>query len=132
MGQVQIYSRLDQEALESLQRYRTSIGLPAVGEFQRPPKIQQIGDWVDSLAYEKLGRPWDIFVTGTFRPITRRWRNPRGFAAIETSLKDPCVMKLQAGDFAERLASHSPSEEYVRRFFESWIKRLSERLPVPR
>jgi hypothetical protein len=128
MGQVQIYSRLDQEAQRSLQDYRVSIGLPAVAEFQRPPKIQQIGDWVDSLAYKHLGRPWDIFGTGTFRPIVRRWRNPRGFAAIETSVKDPSVVKLQASDFTERLASHSPSEEYVQRFFRTWIQRLSERL----
>jgi hypothetical protein len=128
MGQVQIYSRLDQEAQKTLQDYRVSIGLPAVAQFQRTPKIQQIGDWVDSLAYKHLGRPWDIFATGTFRPVVRRWRNPRGFAAIETSVKDPSVVKLHARHFSEQLASHSPSEEHVQRFFRGWIQRLSEGL----
>lgn len=128
MGQVQIYSRLDQEAQKSLQDYRISIGLPGIGEFQRPPKIEQIGAWVDALAYEKLRRPWDIFVTGTFRPIVRRWRNPRGFAAIETSVREPSLTSLQARDFTERLSSHSPSEEYIRRFFDEWIQRLSDGL----
>jgi hypothetical protein len=59
VGQVQIYSRLDQEAHKALQDYRISIGLPAVAEFQRPPKIIQIGEWVDALAYQQLGKPWE-------------------------------------------------------------------------
>lgn len=130
MDRVQIYSRLDQEAKKSLQNYRISIGLPAVAEFQRPVNVQQIGDWVDSLAYERLGKPWDIFVTGTFRPVRQRWRNPRGFAAVETSVRkaNPASRSIHASDFVERLSSHSPSQQYIERFFYSWIQRLGEGL----
>jgi hypothetical protein len=130
VGQVQIYSRLDQEAHKALQDYRISIGLPAVAEFQRPPKIIQIGDWVDDLAYQELGKPWDLFVTGTFRPVTRRWGNPKGFAAVETSLRggESLTRSLCSSDFIERLASRSPSEGYVQRFFCDWARRLTEGL----
>src|SRR5262249_51876267 len=61
-------------------------------------------------------------------PIIRRRRNSRGFAAIETSLKDPSVTSLRASDFTERLSSHSPSEGYVQRFFQDWMQRLGNGL----
>jgi hypothetical protein len=130
VGQVQIYSRLDQEAHKALEDYRISIGLPAVAEFKRPPKIIQIGEWVDALAYQQLGKSWDLFVTGTFRPVTRRWGNPRGFAVVETSLRggQPFTRALCSSDFVQRLASRSPSEGYVQRFFYDWVRRLTEAL----
>ena len=130
MGNVQIYSRHDQEAHEGLQAYRISIGLPAVAEFQLPPKTQQIGEWVDGLAYEHLGKPWDVFVTATFRPMIRRWSNGRGFAELETCVArgDGSPRSLGLRDYGERLASHSPSQDYVQRFFGDWTERLAQGL----
>jgi hypothetical protein len=130
MGQVQIYSRLDQEAHKALQEYRISIGLPAVAEFQCPPKIIQIGEWVDQLSYQHLGKPWDFYVTGTFRPIIRRWRNPKGFAAVETYVQraEDQARNIESHDIKERLASRSPSQGYVQRFFYDWTERLARGL----
>jgi hypothetical protein len=130
MGQVQIYSRMDEEARKSLEEYRMSVGLAPVAELERPAKIIQIGEWVDELANEKVGRPWDLFVTATFRPITRRWRNPRGFAAVETGLSrsDASARSIEARDLTLRLASQSPSAGYVQRFFYDWTQRLTSGL----
>jgi hypothetical protein len=132
VGQIQIYSRLDQEAHKGLENFRQSIGLtPIPGpDSQRPPRIQQIGRWVDEVCHEKLDKDWDIFVTGTFRPMFRRWRNPKGFAAVETSVQkaNPSSRTLHARDFREKLASHSPSEGYVQRYFYEWIQHVSQGL----
>src|SRR5215469_14328347 len=130
MGQVQIYSRLDQEAFENLEQYRISIGLPAVADLQRPARISEIGAWADNAVCDTSGKTWDVFATGTFRPIIRRWRNPRGFAAVETALKerDPSTRFIEFGDYTERLASHSPSEAHVQRVFYEWIARVKQGL----
>lgn len=113
-----------------MQEYRISIGLPPVAEFQRPPRIMQIGEWVDHLSYQHLGKLWDLYVTGTFRPIVRRWRNPKGFAAVESHVdrKESRKRNIEPRDIKERLASHSPSQGYVQRFFYDWTERLARGL----
>jgi hypothetical protein len=130
MGDVRIFSKLDQEAHKALQDYRVAIGLEPVVEFARPPKIVEVGEWVDQLALEKLGRPWDLFVTATFRPVVRRWKNPSGFAALETALVKGAgkLFVLTSADLTQRLASHSPSAGYVQRFFSKWIGELTQML----
>ncbi len=130
MGDVRIYSKLDQEAHKALQDYRIAIGLHPVAEFVRPPRIVEVGEWVDRLAVEKLGRDWNLFVTATFRPRIRRWKNPSGFAATETALVKGAEKGtlLTRADLTQRLSSHSPSAGYVQRFFTGWIADLTEAL----
>jgi hypothetical protein len=124
MGDVRIYSKLDQEAQKALQDYRLAIGLPPVAEFERPKKIVEIGGWVDGV------RSWDVFVTATFRPQVRRWKNPAGFAALETGIAKGAERRstLSSSDFTQRLASHTPGMGYVQRFFSAWVQGLTQRL----
>ena len=124
MGDWRIYSKLDQEAEKGLQNYRLSIGLPPVSEFERPKRIVEIGGWVDSL------KPWDLFVTATFRPRIRRWKNPSGLATFENSVTKEAKRHstLSGSDFTQRLASHTPALGYVQRFFSGWIEGLTEKL----
>ena len=124
MGAGRIYAKLDQEAQKALQDYRLAIGLPSIAEFERPKRIVEIGGWVDRL------RPWDLFVTATFRPQVRRWRNPAGFAALETGIAKGAELRstLSSRDFNQCLASHTPAAGYVERFFSGWVKGLTQTL----
>jgi hypothetical protein len=124
MGDVRIYSKLDQEAQKALQDYRLSIGLPPVAEFERPKRIVEIGGWVDCL------RLWVLFVTATFRPMRRRWKNPAGFRALETVIRKGCEMHstLSSSDFIQGPVSCTPSAAYVQGFFSRWIEGLTQKL----
>ncbi len=124
MGAGRIYSKLDQKAQKALQDYRLAIGLPPMAEFERPRKIVELGGWVDGL------RPWNLFVTATFRPQVRRWRNPAGFAALETGIAKGAELRstLSSSDFTQRFASHTPAAGYVQRFFSRWVEGLTQKL----
>jgi hypothetical protein len=124
MGDGRIYSKLDQEAQRALQDYRLAVGLTPVAPFERPKTIVEIGGWVDRL------RPWDLFVTATFRPQVRRWKNRAGFAALETGIARGAELRstLSSRDFTQRLASHTPAAGYVQRFFSGWIEGLTQTL----
>jgi hypothetical protein len=124
MGMGRIYSKLDQEAQKAFQDYRLAIGLAPVAVFERPQQTVQIGAWVDGLAL------WNLFVTTTYRWQTRRWKNPAGFAALETGVAKGAEVRstLCSGDFTQRLASHTPAAGYVQRFFYGWIEGLTQKL----
>ncbi len=124
MGHGRIYSKLDLEAQKALQDYRLAIGLQPLAEFERPKKTVEVGEWVDSL------KPWDLFVTATFRPQVRRWKNPAGFAALETGIARGAELRstLSSCDFTQHLASHTPAAGYVQRFFSRWIEKLTQKL----
>jgi hypothetical protein len=117
-----IYSRPDLEAHEALRTYRTSIGLAPELHGVPNPVFSKLGGWIDGLA------PWEMFTTTTFRPVRRRWGNPRGFAAVENNVKDPRQISgfrtLRSTDFASSLASRSPSPLYVSGFFDRFISSL--------
>jgi hypothetical protein len=95
-----------------------------------------LGAWIDRL------RRWDIFVTCTFRPIVRRDSNRCGFARQELGLKDYARLplfvdaeksfrSLGARDFELRLVSRTPSENYVRGFFNRFRLKLQRDLGTP-
>jgi hypothetical protein len=117
-----IFSRQDLEAHEALRNYRRSIGLDPELPRVSSPALSRMGEWIDGLA------PWQLFITATFRPVRRRWGNPRGFAAVENIVKDARQVSgfrtLRSTDFGSNLASRSPSIEYVKGFFERFIHSL--------
>lgn len=122
MNGSRFFSRGDLEAHEALRKYRKSIGLEP--ELPSTPNrmLARMGQWIDGLA------PWDLFVTATFRPVHRRWGNPRGFAGVETAVRNPrsisAFRTLRTGDYETRLASRSPSFQYVAGFFDRFIRSL--------
>jgi hypothetical protein len=141
-------SQLDAQAMTAIceNRYMTGIDSnPDVTPQQLEAKMAQtlkrqafldLGRWIDSL------RRWDIFVTCTFRPIVRRESNARGFARLELALKnyarlplfkdqEKLLYSLRARDFELRLASRTPSEGYVRAFFNRFRSKLRRDLGTP-
>ena len=131
-----LFFKLDLEAFAALRSYRRAIGLDDSAPVQLLPNqvFQEMGAWVDSLCR------FDLFVTATFRPVTRRYANPRGLALVEgaalseapvTSMDGPVLRGLSSTDFGIRLASHSPSRGYVEGFFHKFRRRLQRDLKSP-
>lgn len=126
MDAATVFSRQDLEAHEALRNYRLSIGLdPELPRASNSVFLAQ-GEWIDRLA------PWEMFITATFRPVRRRWGNPRGFAAVESIVTDAhrasMFRSLRSTDFQTSLASRSPSPQYVSGFFDRFIHSLQEDL----
>jgi hypothetical protein len=124
VDRARVYSRMDLEAHEALRNYRISIGLEPELPSAPNPMFSKMGAWIDSLS------PWDMFITTTFRPVPRRWGNPRGLAAMENKVKDIKQLSnfrtLRASDFDSSLASRSPSPMYVSGFFDRFIESLQK------
>jgi hypothetical protein len=126
VGKARVYSKSDLEAHEALRNYRISIGLDPEIPSGPNPMFSTMGEWIDGLA------AYQMFITCTFRPIRRRWGNPRGFAALENTVKNPRIVSgfrtHRSTDFQSSLASRSPSLQYVTGFYERFICSLQRDL----
>ncbi len=148
-----IASRLDSEALESLRAYRQAIGLEPDGFWSGvdphfveycereglqmddvlrvgvPPKLRELGAWVDSLSH------WNVFVTATFKPVVRRYPNPRRLARMELRSRlpgaDPRFGGIPASALTVGLASQSRTAGYVENFFHKFRRNLQRQVSAP-
>lgn len=144
MGHLHIAGKLDLEALNAFRFYRERVGLSPEIPNEPKPFFAEIGKWADRLAMEKLGQPWDIFVTATFRPVVCEVPNPRGFLSRERYVRRSVrvlsdrgagdvriisrVQPISEGDFSERILSRTPSAGYVERKFAEFNNLLEARL----
>jgi hypothetical protein len=128
---IRFHSEQEWSALEGLRKYRESIGLPPDLPLRTDPRFREMGAWVDGIA------AWEIFLTTTFRPVIRRWGNPKGFAHLESIVDKPsahsslqriATVGISTGDIKSRLLSASPSALYVEGFFHRFIRSLENDL----
>ena len=132
MGHFYIAGKLDLEALNALRLYRLRLGLSPDLPHQPKPFFAEIGAWADHLARERLGQPWDLFVTATFRPVAVSIANSQGFLETERFVRNHSsianISNISAADFSEKVASRTPSARHVENAFREFLNLLEARL----